>query len=116
MSIQPYSITAINNTHVSICQCDAHKVCVIDLESGDETLSFDIGWPLSVCYDEETDCLLIAHGHVLQYVIVQYSLSTGDKIACIAQNLNCPNAMIFTGDGKLAVGGNNTITLYNASV
>ena len=111
--IQLVCITAINNTHVAICQCHADKVCVIDLESGDNTLSIDIVNPLSVCYDEETDCLLIACGlHMGQCVIDQYSLLTGDKIACTAENLYYPSAMIFTGDGRLAVKDHKTVKLY----
>ena len=43
-SIRPQGITAINNTHVAIRQLkyQANKVCVIDLDSGEETLSIDI--------------------------------------------------------------------------
>ena len=124
--IKPYSITAINNTHVAICHGSFNKVYVIDMESGEVTLSIGIGgWPLSVCYDEKTDCLLIARGrhagqclliahgrHAGQCVIDQYSLSTGDKIACIAQNIDLPYVMIFTGDGMLGVGVYKTVKLY----
>ena len=116
-SIKPESITAINNTHVAICNI-ADNVCVIDLESGAETLGIDIDSAVSVCYDEETDCLLIAHGpgqptsDLRQCVLDQYSLSTGFKIACIATNLYWPWAMIFTGDGRLAINGHDTAILY----
>ena len=114
--IKPRCITAINNTHVVICQYQANKVCVLDLESSEETLCIDIGWPRSVCYDEEIDCLLVAHGNMGQCVIEQYSLSSGDKIECIAENLTCPSAMTFTGDGMLAVRDKDTVQLYSASV
>ena len=118
-SIQPESITAINNTHVAICTNYNNKVCVIDLESGEETLRIEIDRPQSVCYDEECNYLLIAHGGRLgQSVIDQYSLSTGVKIAaaCIAQNLYLPSCMIFTGDGMLAVKDNHTVKLYTVGL
>ena len=112
-SIPPARITTINNTHVAIYQQDAETVSVIYLESGAETLSIDIDDnPRSVCYDEETDSLLIAHGHVGQCVIDQYSLSTGGKITRITESLFYPSAMIFAGVGMLAVTDDKVVKLY----
>ena len=115
--IQPSSVTAINDTHLAISHYGANKVCVIDLESGRETLRIDIDEPWAVRYDETIHCLLISRDDGPHAgVIDQYDLLTSRKVACIAHNLHWSTALCFTGDGILAVGDCNIVRLYSAGL
>ena len=113
-------ITDIRGTHVAVSDW-TDKVCVYDLQSGKETLNLDIPLPLGICYDEESDCLLIGRATEKDEdgrpvdgssVIEQYCSITGKLVACLAEGLQAPFGMTITKDNMLAVTDDETVKLY----
>lgn len=79
-SIPPLRVESINNAYIVISDKTTSpiKVCVVDLDAEKETLTTDIKQKqCSVCYDEESDCLLICKWNGTEYINEQYSLATG---------------------------------------
>ena len=116
-SIHPQNIAVINDSKVAVSEDTSCKVCLIDLESGTESSSIDINRPQSMCYDAETDCLLIGRAGRLagECMIEQHSVSTGDMVASIAQSV-VPQAIAFTGSNSLlAVGAGHEVKFYKGS-
>ena len=113
-NIEPTSLVAINSKQVAICSRTDNRACTINLESGKEILSFEIAAPSTICYDEKSECLL-AGRNARTGLIEQYSLSTGQAVACIAHGIANPQAMTFSHDGLLVVGDQQRVTFYKAS-
>lgn len=120
-SVKPQCLAAIHDSHVIMSDFHSGKVCIIDLETAEETLNVDIPEAQGVCYDEQTDCILVVRnergsepGRVFigTGVIEQYCRTTGRLIACLAQDLYHPRALAFTNDGRLAVADSKTIKVY----
>ncbi|XP_072032912.1 uncharacterized protein [Amphiura filiformis] len=110
-SIEPTCIAVINSTHVVVGSFSGNRACVVDLEAGKEVLSFDILQPLSMHYDEKTECLLVGRG-AKTGVVEQWSLNSGQYIACIVQGIASPQAMTINHDGYLVVGDPERVTFY----
>ena len=125
ISIRPIRLAAIRDTHIAVSDGSQDKVCVYDLQSGKETLSLNIPSPLGICYDKQSDCILIGRAFEKETfqdgeesagscVIAQYCSNTGKLVACLAQGLRAPVGMAVTDDGFLAVTDNKQILkLYN---
>ena len=120
-SIKPAQMTLIHDTHIAISDHKTGKVIVIDIASGQETLSIDIPKVDGICYDEETECLLTARnepadepGKLLPStgVIELYSYTTGKLVACLEQGLFHPMGMTLTADGNLIVANDDTVKIY----
>ena len=121
ISITPLCIADIRGTHVAVSHFPRNKVCVYDLQSGKETLNLDIPMPSGICYDEESECMLIVratkkneqgrpvHG---SGVIEQYCSVTGKLVACLVRGLQAPIGITLTGDNRLAVTDATTVKLY----
>ena len=123
ISIRPVRIAAIRDTHVAVSDGSQHKVCVYDLQSGKETLSLNIPSPLGICYDKQSDCMLIGRAFEKETsqdgeesagscVIAQYCSNTGKLVACLAQGLRAPVGMTITKDDVLAVTDNKKILKF----
>lgn len=121
-SVKPQCLAAIRNSHVVMSDFHSGKVCIIDLETAEETLNVNIPEAQGVCYDEQTDCILVVRnergsevGRVFigTGVIEQYCRTTGRLISCLAQDLYHPRSLAFTLDGRLAVADSKTIKVYN---
>ncbi|XP_072033511.1 uncharacterized protein [Amphiura filiformis] len=110
-NIRPLYATLIHaDTHIVMSDWKAGKVSVMDMETGQETLSIDIIEVQGVSYDEQTESLLIARckpgsvpGKILlkSGVIEQYSYTTGKLVACLEQGLCHPKGI--TSDANLMV-------------
>lgn len=123
VSLRPVRIAAIRDTHVAVSDASQHKVCVYDLHSGKETLSLSIPAPLGICYDKQSDCMLIGRAFekgtsqdkeesAASYVIAQYCSTKGKLVACLAQGLRAPVGMTITKDDVLAVTDNKKILKF----
>ena len=120
-SIKSYHMTLIHDTHISISDSEIGKIIVMDIVSGQETLSIDIPGVLGICYDEQTECLLTTRcephskpGKIRLNtgVIEQYSYTTGKLVACLEQGLYHPRGMTLTADGNLIVADVKTVKIY----
>ncbi|XP_072015965.1 uncharacterized protein [Amphiura filiformis] len=120
-SVKPQCLAAIHDSHVIMSDFHSGKVCIIDLQTTEETLNVDIPEAQGVCYDEQTNCILVVRnergsepGRVFigTGVIEQYCRTTGRLIACLATDLYHPRALAFTSDGRLAVADSKTIKVY----
>ena len=118
-----FRIADIHGTHVAVSGGSKDKVCVYDLQSGKETLNLDITMPFGICYDEQSDCLLIGRftekdedgKPALLYgscVIEQYCGITGKPVARLAEGLEAPFGLTITENSMLAVTDVNNVKLY----
>ena len=63
ISINPMCMCVMPNGYIAVSNCRKKRscrVCVVDIESGRETLMIDIPYVTAVCYHERSDCLLIS--------------------------------------------------------
>ena len=124
LNIRPIRVCAMPNGHVAISNWRKGKVCVIDLESGREVMTFDIQMAVSVFYHDQTDCLLIGR-HLSQNedgyplpgsgVIEQYCATSGKLIGRIVEGLYGPNGVAIMSVIKrvLIVADCLTVKVYN---
>ena len=119
-SISPYFITDICGTHVAMNDLFGDKVGVYNLNSGKETLNLDIFMPAGICYDKQSHCMLISrymrrdeNGEPVRGtgVIDQYCITTGKLVACLAKELESPDALTFVDDNTIAVTNLHTVKL-----
>ena len=119
--IKPYYMTLIHDTHMAMSDGRSGKVSVMNMESGQETLRIDIPGVRALCYDELTDCLLIASSKstgkpgqmkINTGTIEQYNCTTGELVACIENGLFSPHGMKITPDGHLVVADKKTVKIY----
>ena len=122
--LNPWKLAAIGNEYVAVSNLE-DKVCVLSFKHGSTNLNLkthiDIANPTAICYDKETNCLLIAHKDAEQdaedgAVIEQYCWRNGAKIATLAQGLKDPQDMAFTDDGMLAVTDDKKIQFYKTTI
>ena len=123
VSITPLRIASIRGTHVAVSNGHRGKVCVYDLQSGKETLNLDIPMSAGICYDEESECMLIGRFTVAKKdkkdiavsgsgVIEQYCSVTGKHVASVAQELQNPIGISLTEDNMVLVTDKTTVKLY----
>ncbi len=114
-------MAVIHDSHIAISDWKAGKVSVIDMESEQEALSIDIPMVSGVCYDEQTECLLITRSeeasepgkvYINTGVIEQYSYIKGKLVTCLQQGLYHPLGLSLTGDGHVIVANGHTVIIY----
>ena len=121
ISISPFSIAALCGTHVAVSDYTEDKVCVYDLQSRKETLNLDIPGAHAICYDRQSECMLISRftkkddyfGEPVNGsgVIEQYCSTTGQLVARLARELIHPRHMTFIDGNTLAISNRTTIKL-----
>ena len=105
MGFEPCSITSMKGSQVALnnkivgFNCNV-KVYVHDLNTGREVLSVDMPGVRCVCYDEETDSLIVARhdGRIEQYSVRPWKL-----IKQIGVVDGFPEAMTFADKDDLVV-------------
>ena len=116
---RPNYITVINDSQVAVGYLWQRRIVhVINLDSGLETCSITLkcAYSLAICYDEESNSLLVTgrdKRNKGNYVIEQYSLTTGYFIARIAHGLRRPMTMTFAGNDTLLACHDNRIKVYS---
>ena len=118
ISQRQYYMTLIDDSKVACCNLD-REVYVIDISSGQQTLSIDLSEgrrAVGSSYDEPSDSLIIATSDTSDIGIVkieQYSYSTGNFVACLANQLVGAFDLALSAQRVLAVADNGSIQLYD---
>ena len=115
----PFCIADIRGTHVAVGDYLCNKVCVYDSQSGKETCNFDISGAASICYTQQSDCMLIGRVTLNNHfrpvegssTIDQYCSTTGKLVASLAKDVKAPDGMVFVDDNTLAVTNILTVKL-----
>ena len=119
--IEPLRIADVHGTYVAVSNGHVQgKVCVYDLDTGAEPLTLDIPMVGSICYDEDSDCLLVGRGTEKgptiavfgSWVIQQHCRITGKLVAVLAHGLCGPYGMTITPDGMLAIADYKSVKVY----
>ena len=105
---QRYMILA-HDTHVIMSDFKSDKVCIMDIESGQETL-LHIPRARRICFLEENDTLLVLGNEGRNVEL--YSYSTGNYKGCLMEGLRNAWDMALSSNGILAVAEENDVTLY----
>ena len=100
MSTTQNYMTVIRDTHIAVSN-GGGKVCVIDIESGRETMNLNVPYANGICYDEKTDSLLVVANRGCD--IEQYSCKTGKFVAYLVKGLDNARDVALSADGALAV-------------
>ncbi len=120
-NIEPTYMTLIHDNHVAMSDIWTGKVSMMNMETGQETRSIDIPKVAGICYDENTECLLIARSephddpNMVQIntgIIEQYCCITGKLVACLVQGLYYPKGMAISPDGNLLVCDKKSVKIY----
>ena len=125
MCVMPNGYIAVSN-----CRKDRNgRICVVDVESGGETLTINIPYVTAVCYHEQSDSLLVSRvetpereydddggfgGERARLVTLeQYCAATGRLIGRIGEGFENPQDMIVTcGGNKLVVADCKSVKQY----
>ena len=120
-NIMPHRLAVLPHKHIALSDWKHGKVSIISLQSGQTIRTFDIPNAKGICYHKESDCILVGrYLHVTEDgtpmagtgVVEQYCCTSGRFVACIADHLCCPQNIIITQDGLLAVADYKTIKIY----
>ena len=120
ISIIPLCIADIRGTHVAVGDPYSNKVCVYDLQSGKETRNFDIPGAASICYSQQSDCMLIGRVTLNEHLtpdhgtgtIDQFCSTTGKLVTPLAKDVKAfPDGMALVDDDTLAVSDALTVKL-----
>ncbi len=120
--IKPYYMTLIHDNHVAMSDYCTDRISVMNMKTGQETLSIDVPKVEGICYDENTECLLIARSepaddgpNSIQLntgVIEQYCCITGKLVACLIEGLYHPYGIAMSPDGNLFVCDEKSVKIY----
>ncbi len=107
---------ASNGKQIAYTTVNENKVCVIDIESGQELWSLDMTFPLGICYEQRCNSLLVAGGSSIKgnFFIQQRCSITGRLISRVASRLFNPFALTTTHDGLVLVADLGTVKVYKA--
>ena len=117
ITVSPMRICRMSNGMVAVSNWKAGRVCVVDVESGEEIGSINIPQALGLCYHTQTDCFLV--GRRMSEVpgsgfIDQFCALTGRLIGRVVDDLHAPYGMALTGlrDEYLAVADVKSVKVY----
>ena len=127
--IVPQSFTLIDENTIAVCYSNLLPgVDVINCQSQHERCAklqrkIDVNVPLSLCFDEKSNSLLVGSGRrsvtKREYfklgsgVIDQYCIETGQLVGRLAEGLYSPCCMKITEDSSLAVADWKSVKLYS---
>ncbi|XP_072030679.1 uncharacterized protein [Amphiura filiformis] len=110
VAIPPWHLNSNGKTIACSILRDS-KVCVVDIESEQEVLTFHVdGGPRGLLYDEATGSILVSSWE--RQSIEQYCSTTGAWLGTVADGLNCPDGLIMTSKGRLAVADTTSVKIY----
>ncbi len=116
-NIQPVYMTLIHNCQIAMSDFKIGKVSVLDMETEQEILSLNVVKAKGLCYDAETESLLVAKSK--SGILEQYSMNTGTLVAyvaCLEKGLHTPCGMSMADDDKcLIVANYKSVNVYQAS-
>ena len=127
----PRRFVLVNSTQMAVCYHDAPGVDVINFEKQMTNEvpvlhHMDIDLPLSLCFDDKSNCLFVGSSQREQKpyelrskryvegtgVIDQYCCMTGQFVGRLTRGLCSPLCMTMTTDGTLAVADGKSVKLY----
>lgn len=109
-SIPQKYMTLIRDTHVAMSDYETGKVIVMNIKTGQETLSINVPWVRGVCYDQKTNCLLVVANRGSD--IEQYSYTSGKFVTRLMRGLNNGCYLVLSSSGILALTENGCVKLY----
>ncbi len=107
---------ATNGKHIALTTGKAgNSVHAIDFETGQEVWKRTLAIPRAICYERNSNTLLVSSGETLgHFKIGQYCSMTGNLLAYLALGLYNPLAITVSQDGKkILVADVKTVKVYN---
>ncbi|XP_072047874.1 uncharacterized protein [Amphiura filiformis] len=92
-----------------------NSIHVIDFVTGQVIWRVDMLWPLGICYEPNSNTLLVAGGSKKQgqCIINQYCSTTGRLISHVGSGLHSPYAMTVTHDNELMVADKKNVKVFS---
>ncbi len=92
---------------------DHDRVYALDFTTGQVVWTVDIRKPQSICYDNKSSSVLVAHGIDGQGHIDQHCSNTGQLITRLQTGFGYIYAMMVTHDDKLVVADHGAIKMFD---
>ena len=110
VSIPPWHLNSNGKSIASSILRDS-KVCMVDIETEQEILTFHVeGGPRGLLYDEATGSLLVSSWE--RQSVEQYCSTTGQWLGTVANGFNCPDGLVMTSKGRLAVADTTSVKVF----
>ena len=119
-STKPARIAALGGILVAASHARFGRLEIFDTSFGQSFKVFEIPEVLGICYDPQTNCILIvrnerlAPGRVECHtgVVEQYNAGTGELKVVLAEGLYHPFHLTFTANGLLAVADKTSVKMF----
>lgn len=102
LDFRPHDISAMEDAKIALCEFH-EKVHEYDLDAGTEVFSVDVPNVRCVCYDKETNSLMVGMGTEYSAWIEQYCIHPWELIETVGFSRVYPDSLVFTDKNDLGI-------------